>query len=191
MNDEMLNSVLFLLIGLEVLVLRFETDFAWLMAVAVPLALVAHLAAVSAPVLLLGRFSTFARGTIPILAWGGLRGGISVALALSLPEVAEKSAILAATYTVVIFTLTVQGMSTHQNDAVLQTGLRSPRLFLMPLARELHSKGWRHRNYYGHRHYSLEDRLSCGPGQEGGHHTGRPGHYGRLGVGARRRDRSR
>ncbi len=109
--DEMLNSVLFLLIGLEVLVLRFEPAFAWLMTVAVPLALVARLVAVSGPVLLLGRFRSFARGTIPVLTWGGLRGGISVALALSIPEVAEKSAILAATYAVVIFTLIVQGLS--------------------------------------------------------------------------------
>ena len=109
--DEMLNSVLFLLIGLEVLVLRFEPAFGWLMTVAVPLALVARLVAVSGPVLLVGRFHSFLRGTIPVLTWGGLRGGISVALALSIPEVAEKSAILAATYAVVIFTLIVQGLS--------------------------------------------------------------------------------
>lgn len=109
--DEMLNSVLFLLIGLEVLVLRFEPAFGWLMALAVPLVLVARLVAVSGPVLLLGRFRKFARGTISVLTWGGLRGGISVALALSLPEVAEKSALLAATYAVVLFTLIVQGLS--------------------------------------------------------------------------------
>ncbi len=119
--DEMLNSVLFLLIGLEVLVLRFEPAFGWLMVVAVPLALVARLAAVSGPVLLMGRFRSFLRGTIPILTWGGLRGGISVALALSIPEVAEKSAILAATYAVVIFTLIVQGLSLR---AVIQRVLK-------------------------------------------------------------------
>jgi CPA1 family monovalent cation:H+ antiporter len=109
--DEMLNSVLFLLIGLEVLVLRFEPASGWLMALAVPLVLVARLVAVSGPVLLLGLFRKFARGTIPVLTWGGLRGGISVALALSLPEVAEKSALLAATYAVVLFSLIVQGLS--------------------------------------------------------------------------------
>jgi CPA1 family monovalent cation:H+ antiporter len=109
--DEMLNSVLFLLIGLEVLVLRFEPAFGWLMALAVPLVLVARLIAVSGPVLLLGMFRKFESGTIPVLTWGGLRGGISVALALSLPEGAEKSALLAATYGVVLFSLIVQGLS--------------------------------------------------------------------------------
>ena len=109
--DEMLNSVLFLLIGLEVLVLRFEPAFGWLMALAVPLVLIARLIAVSGPVLLLGIVRKFARGTIPVLTWGGLRGGISLALALSLPEVAEKSALLAATYAVVLFILIVQGLS--------------------------------------------------------------------------------
>lgn len=106
--DGMLNSVLFLFIRLEVLVLRFEPAFGWLMALAVPLVLVARLAAVGGPVLLLGLFSKFAGGTIPVLTWGGLRGGISVALAPSLPEVAEQSALLAASYSVVLFTLIVQ-----------------------------------------------------------------------------------
>lgn len=109
--DEILNSVLFLLIGLEVLVLRFDLSFLWLAAAAVPLVLCARLAAVSVPVGLLSRTQRFIPGTIPCLTWGGLRGGISVALALSIPEVAEKSTILAATYTVVIFTIVVQGLS--------------------------------------------------------------------------------
>ena len=109
--DEILNSVLFLLIGLEVLVLRLDPSFGWLAAIAVPLVLCARLFAVSIPVLALSATHTFVRGTIPVLTWGGLRGGISVALALSLPEVAEKSIILAATYAVVLFTIIVQGLS--------------------------------------------------------------------------------
>ena len=109
--DEILNSVLFLLIGLEVLVLRYDPSFVWLALVSIPLVLLARLLAVSVPVLALSARQDFVRGTIPVLVWGGLRGGISVALALSIPEVAEKSVLLAATYTVVVFTIVVQGLS--------------------------------------------------------------------------------
>ena len=109
--DEILNSLLFLLIGLEVLILRYAPEYVMLGAIAVPLSLLARLCAIGGPVLFLGRFSRFARGTIPILTWAGLRGGISVALAMSIPETAEKSPILAATYAVVLFTLIVQGLT--------------------------------------------------------------------------------
>jgi monovalent cation:H+ antiporter, CPA1 family len=109
--DEILNSVLFLLIGLEVLVLRFDPSFAGLAAVSIPLVLLGRFLAVTGPVLMLQGRQEFVRGTIPVLTWGGLRGGISIALALSLPEVAEKPALLAATYAVVVFTIVVQGLS--------------------------------------------------------------------------------
>jgi CPA1 family monovalent cation:H+ antiporter len=109
--DEILNSVLFLLIGLEVLVLRFDPSFARLAAVSIPLVLLGRFLAVTGPVLLLQGRQEFVRGTIPVLTWGGLRGGISIALALSLPEVAEKPPLLAATYAAVVFTIVVQGLS--------------------------------------------------------------------------------
>jgi len=109
--DEILNSVLFLLIGLEVLVLGFDPAFAWLSLATIPLALFARFLAVAIPVLALQARQKFASGTIPVLTWGGLRGGISIALALSLPDVAEKPALLAATYAVVVFTIIVQGLS--------------------------------------------------------------------------------
>ncbi len=109
--DEILNSVLFLLIGLEVLVLRYDPSFVWLAAASIPLVLLARMLAVGMPVLALGFRQDFVGGTIPVLVWGGLRGGISVALALSIPEVAEKSTLLAATYTVVVFSIVVQGLS--------------------------------------------------------------------------------
>jgi CPA1 family monovalent cation:H+ antiporter len=109
--DEILNSVLFLLIGLEVLVLRFDSSFAGLAAASIPLVLLGRFLAVTGPVLMLQGRQEFVRGTIPVLTWGGLRGGISIALALSLPEVAEKPPLLAATYAVVVFTIVVQGLS--------------------------------------------------------------------------------
>ncbi|WP_262029200.1 cation:proton antiporter [Microvirga sp. Mcv34] len=109
--DEILNSVLFLLIGLEVLVLRFDPFFAGLAAASIPLVLLGRFLAVTGPVLMLQGRQEFVRGTIPVLTWGGLRGGISIALALSLPEVAEKPPLLAATYAVVVFTIVVQGLS--------------------------------------------------------------------------------
>jgi monovalent cation:H+ antiporter, CPA1 family len=109
--DEILNSVLFLLIGLEVLVLRFDASFAWLAAASIPLVLLGRFLAVSIPVLALQARQNFVRGTIPVLTWGGLRGGISIALALSLPEVEVKAPLLALTYAVVVFTIIVQGLS--------------------------------------------------------------------------------
>lgn len=109
--DEILNSVLFLLIGLEVLVVGFDPAFAWLSLSSIPLVLLARFLAVAIPVAILRTRQSFAAGTVPVLTWGGLRGGISIALALSLPDVPEKPALLAATYAVVVFTIVVQGLS--------------------------------------------------------------------------------
>lgn len=113
MIDEILNSVLFLLIGLEILILSSSMDpkFAWVVLFSIPLVLVARLIAVSIPIKFLGIFRSFTKGAIPVLTWGGVRGGISVALALSLPDVPEKPIILIATYGVVIFSIVVQGLT--------------------------------------------------------------------------------
>ncbi|MBX3502616.1 MAG: sodium:proton antiporter [Alphaproteobacteria bacterium] len=110
--DEILNSLLFLLIGLEVLILRFDLSLGGFALAAIPIALLARLAAVATPVTLLRLFGKrFTRGTTMVLTWGGLRGGISVALALSLPENEVKPVILAATYAVVLFSIIVQGLT--------------------------------------------------------------------------------
>ena len=90
--DEILNAVLFLLIGLA----------------AIPLVLVARAASTGAP-LLLWRKSLPFQSTFPVLVWGGLRGGISIALALSLPSGPAKDLILTATYVVVLFSVLIQG----------------------------------------------------------------------------------
>ena len=107
--DEILNSVLFLLIGLEVLILRFEPLALVLAAVAIPIVLFGRLVAVGAPPLALAWTGLVSFRNVPLLTWAGVRGGISVALALSIPEGPAKPAILAATYAVVLFSLIVQG----------------------------------------------------------------------------------
>ena len=111
LTDDILNAVLFLLIGLEVLVIGFDARFLPVWLIAVLLALLARFVAVGGPVLVLSRWQSFAPGTIPVLTWGGVRGGISVALALSLPDGPARPTILAATYAVVLFTVIVQGLS--------------------------------------------------------------------------------
>ncbi|WP_017930179.1 cation:proton antiporter [Robiginitomaculum antarcticum] len=111
MVDEILNSVLFLLIGLEFLVIGLAPDYALLALLAIPLVLLARLCAVYVPMKLVGAFRDFTKGAVPVLTWGGVRGGISVALALSLPNNEYKPLILTVTYGVVIFSVIVQGLT--------------------------------------------------------------------------------
>ena len=112
--DEVLNAVLFLIIGFEVVVLTITGSIALVMAIAVPVVLAARFLSVAAPLSVLRLRRTFTRGAIPVLTWGGLRGGISVALALSLPDVPAKAPILAITCGVVIFSIIVQGLTVER-----------------------------------------------------------------------------
>lgn len=109
--DEILNAVLFVLIGLEILILVFTGQTLIAGLIAIPLVLLARLISVSLPVTLLRRRRTFSPHVIKILTWGGLRGGISVALALSLPAGQERATIVAMTYIIVVFSILVQGPS--------------------------------------------------------------------------------
>ncbi|MDH3228374.1 MAG: sodium:proton antiporter [Alphaproteobacteria bacterium] len=109
--DEILNSVLFLIIGFEVLALAFAGSTVLAALLAIPLVLAARLVSVAAPIGLLRLRKTYTTGAIRVLTWGGLRGGISVALALSLPAGPSKEVILVITYAVVIFSIVVQGLS--------------------------------------------------------------------------------
>jgi CPA1 family monovalent cation:H+ antiporter len=109
--DEILNAVLFVLIGLEVLVLQFTTSYLLAGLLAVPIVLLARWVSVGIPVTILRLRRKFSPNVVMILTWGGLRGGISVALALSLPPGPERDVILAITYSVVIFSILVQGLT--------------------------------------------------------------------------------
>ena len=107
--DEILNSVLFLLIGMEIAAIVFDVGYLMAGVLSIPLVLFARFLAVGTPFVVLRRFTPFTKGALPVLVWGGLRGGISIALALSLPDGPMKELILAATYVVVIFSVVVQG----------------------------------------------------------------------------------
>lgn len=114
LTDEILNSVLFLLIGLEVLVIAFSPEHTGLALIAIPVVLVARLIAVAIPIGFLRLRNEFEDGAVRILTWAGLRGGISVALALSLPEGPYKPVILTMTYAVVVFSILVQGLTVER-----------------------------------------------------------------------------
>jgi len=109
--DEILNAVLFLLIGFEVFAVAFSGDVLLTGTAAIALALLARLVAVAVPILALRPFRRFSPGVVQIMTWGGLKGGISVALALSLPDSDWKPLILGATYMIVVFSIIVQGLT--------------------------------------------------------------------------------
>ena len=109
--DEVLNAVLFVLIGLEVLALTFSREYFIAGILFIPLLLISRFISVGGPVLIMRQFRTFSPKVVTILTWGGLRGGISVALALSLPPGKNRELILAITYIIVVFSIIVQGLT--------------------------------------------------------------------------------
>jgi CPA1 family monovalent cation:H+ antiporter len=116
--DEILNAVLFVLIGLEVIVLTFTGQYVLAGLLLIPCVLVARAISVGIPIQLLRSQRALHPQATKILTWAGLRGGISVALALSIPTVAldgqpipEREPILAVTYVIVVFSVLVQGLT--------------------------------------------------------------------------------
>jgi len=109
--DEILNALLFLLIGVEVFAIAFNQDMILAGIFGIFLSLTARLAAVSLPIFILSRWKTYRPDVIPVMTWGGIKGGISVALALSIPDNEYKPMILSVTYIVVLFSIIVQGLT--------------------------------------------------------------------------------
>ncbi|MEM7019251.1 MAG: sodium:proton antiporter [Pseudomonadota bacterium] len=109
--DEILNAVLFVLIGLEMIVLTVTGNILLAALLAIPLVLFARFISVGIPITALRLGRDFTPNVIKVLTWGGLRGGISVALALSIPEGPYRDTILTITYAIVIFSIVVQGLT--------------------------------------------------------------------------------
>ncbi len=111
MVDEILNAVLFVLIGLEILILSFKWVYLALGLIAALLIVLIRYLSLLTPSVLLGYKRAFAPNALKIMTWGGLKGGISIALALSLTSEMPRDLILSMTYVVVIFSLLVQGLT--------------------------------------------------------------------------------
>ncbi|MGI4829028.1 MAG: cation:proton antiporter [Janthinobacterium lividum] len=111
--DDIMNVVLFLLLGLQLLVLPIERRYLFAGLLAIPVALAARWVSVAIPVGILNLFQQRVPGTVAVLTWGGLRGGLAVALALSVPrgQGLERNELLVATYIVVVFSILVQGLT--------------------------------------------------------------------------------
>lgn len=121
MIDEVLNAILFVLLGLEVIVLAWQREFLFAGLIMIPVVLFSRFVTIGVAVNALRRFRVFSPRVVRILTWGGLRGGISVALALSIPTTLQavdqtqvfpaRNLILVMTYVVVVFSIVVQGLS--------------------------------------------------------------------------------
>jgi CPA1 family monovalent cation:H+ antiporter len=106
-----MNAFLFLLIGFEMLVLVLDWQLVGAALLCMPVVIFARWVSVMTPMFILTTKATREKGAVAILTWGGLRGAVSVALALSLPEGPAREKMVTVTYVVVLFSIIVQGLS--------------------------------------------------------------------------------
>jgi len=111
MTDEVLNAILFLLIGMEMLVVKFTPLYLWIGGITIGIVLLARYISVVVPISILRVNTVFEKNAVTILTWGGLRGGISVAMALSVPKHMFGEMFVTVTYVVVVFSIIVQGLT--------------------------------------------------------------------------------
>jgi CPA1 family monovalent cation:H+ antiporter len=109
--DVLLNTILFVMIGMEILVLTFDSSYILAGFIIIPLLLIARYISLLLPIKLYAKKLDFVPKTNLIMTWGGLRGGISIALALSLTQAMERDLFLVITYIVVVFSILVQGLT--------------------------------------------------------------------------------
>jgi len=109
--DEMLNAILFMLIGFEMLAIHIDGPLFAISLIAIAITLFSRWVSVAIPVTFLRSRARFVKNAIAILTWGGLRGGLSVALALSLPTNMFRDQFVAITYIIVVFSIIVQGLT--------------------------------------------------------------------------------
>lgn len=109
--DVLLNTVLFVMIGMELLVLTFEKEYFLAGILAIPTILFARYLSLLLPIKFYKKKLDFVKNTNTLMTWGGLRGGISIALALSLTDAMHKDLFLVMTYTVVVFSIIGQGLT--------------------------------------------------------------------------------
>lgn len=112
--DDLLNTVLFVLIGLQMVTVSFHASYFIVGALAILLLLVARAISIFLPVALVRRSLRIKYNSILILTWGGLRGGISVALALSQPNSPYRDLILTGSFFIVVFSVLVQGLTLNK-----------------------------------------------------------------------------
>src|SRR5690606_13142642 len=109
--DDILNAILFLFIGFELLLIPDILEYWKLGLLSIAVVLFARFMSIWIPSIIIPFKRRFSKGTIKILVWGGLRGGVSIALALSVAEGPYKELLIAATYFVVVFSIIVQGLT--------------------------------------------------------------------------------